>query len=262
MRWTLVEYFAGRGNVSQMFRNEPGQYVCPYELLDHECMDFNSDPGFALLSLLLMPWVETCLQASHCFGASKRAGGIALDGPSVFELDTHKSREFVEIIYELLRGPFQRLCDVCKFNDLEALLKHIDRVRAQGPDHYALQHCRAWQLPLRAACWLWGCVPEPPTAFMAVQSCGCGSLAKRSNQVGVSLGLPELVLDGPPWREKPEEDNRLERQKGPGVCVGPRLMMCCSVVTCLGQRGLEEGAEEEAGYHDYASATIKINMAC
>ena len=190
MRWTLVEYFAGRGNVSQMFRNEPGQYVCPYELLDHECMDFNSDPGFALLSLLLMPWVETCLQASHCFGASKRAGGIALDGPSVFELDTHKSREFVEIIYELLRGPFQRLCelcDVCKFNDLEALLKHIDRVRAQGRDHYALQHCRAWQLPLRAACWLWGCVPEPPTAFMAVQSCGCGSLAKRSNQVGVSL---------------------------------------------------------------------------
>lgn len=67
------------------------------------------------------------LQASHCLGSAKRTGRVALNGPGVFELDTHKSREFVEIVHQLLRGPFQELCDVCKFDDLKALLKHISR---------------------------------------------------------------------------------------------------------------------------------------
>jgi hypothetical protein len=49
MRYTMVEFFSGLGNVSAMFRKDPTHVVASYEKNDSRSMDFMSPAGLASL---------------------------------------------------------------------------------------------------------------------------------------------------------------------------------------------------------------------
>jgi len=49
MKYTMVEYFAGKGNVSSVFSTDRGQRAVPFEIRTSKSMDFNSSAGMALL---------------------------------------------------------------------------------------------------------------------------------------------------------------------------------------------------------------------
>jgi len=51
MQFTMVEYFSGKGNVSQMFKRSPDHKVATFELKDSKSMDMNSSAGFAFLTI-------------------------------------------------------------------------------------------------------------------------------------------------------------------------------------------------------------------
>ena len=48
-KYTMVEYFAGKGHVSNVFKNSPGHRVASHEINDSRSMDFLSEPGFVFL---------------------------------------------------------------------------------------------------------------------------------------------------------------------------------------------------------------------
>lgn len=54
MQFTMVEYFSGKGNVSQMFKRSPHHKVATFELKDSKSMDMNSSAGFAFLTIYNM----------------------------------------------------------------------------------------------------------------------------------------------------------------------------------------------------------------
>jgi len=49
MQYTFVEFFAGKGNVSAMFRKDPAHVVASFERDYSRSMDFMSPAGLALL---------------------------------------------------------------------------------------------------------------------------------------------------------------------------------------------------------------------
>lgn len=49
MRFTMVEYFSGRGNVNKTFRQDPGHRAASFELLDSPAMNICTAPGLAPL---------------------------------------------------------------------------------------------------------------------------------------------------------------------------------------------------------------------
>lgn len=49
-RWTMVEYFAGKGHTSAAFRESLEHQAASFEINDSRSMDFMSPSGFALLS--------------------------------------------------------------------------------------------------------------------------------------------------------------------------------------------------------------------
>lgn len=51
MKYTFVEFFAGKGNVSAMFRKDPKHVVASYEKDYSRSMDFMSPAGLALLEI-------------------------------------------------------------------------------------------------------------------------------------------------------------------------------------------------------------------
>lgn len=49
LKFTMVEYFSGKANVSNMFRESPNHRVATFEREDSRAMDMNSSAGFAPL---------------------------------------------------------------------------------------------------------------------------------------------------------------------------------------------------------------------
>lgn len=50
MKFTMVEYFSGKGNVSNMFKNDSHHNVASFELKNSKSMDMNSSAGFTSLA--------------------------------------------------------------------------------------------------------------------------------------------------------------------------------------------------------------------
>ncbi|CAL1158007.1 unnamed protein product [Cladocopium goreaui] len=61
-KYTMVEYFAGKAHVSNVFNNSPGHRVASYEINDSRSMDFLSAPGFVLAIVLAL---QSCAGALH-----------------------------------------------------------------------------------------------------------------------------------------------------------------------------------------------------
>ena len=51
-RFSMLEYFSGKGHVSTMFRQSKQHRVGSFELRDHPSMNFLSDGGFARLGFI------------------------------------------------------------------------------------------------------------------------------------------------------------------------------------------------------------------
>lgn len=52
MNYTMLEYFAGAGEVTKCFREDPKHRVASFELDDSPAMDFMSASGFGLSGLI------------------------------------------------------------------------------------------------------------------------------------------------------------------------------------------------------------------
>lgn len=51
MKFTMVEFFSGEGQVSAVFRNDPAHVVASFEKNDSRSMDFKSPAGLAFLGV-------------------------------------------------------------------------------------------------------------------------------------------------------------------------------------------------------------------
>ena len=56
----MLEFFSGKGNATRAFR-AAGKCAASYEINDHECMDFMSPGGFALLGCIKKFLLNMCI---------------------------------------------------------------------------------------------------------------------------------------------------------------------------------------------------------
>ena len=61
----MLEFFSGKGNATRAFR-AAGKCAASYEINDHECMDFMSPGGFALLGCIKKFLLNMCIYIHIC----------------------------------------------------------------------------------------------------------------------------------------------------------------------------------------------------
>ena len=89
-KYTMVEYFAGKAHVSNVFNNSPGHRVASYEINDSRSMDFLSAPGFVFLISIMQVthvndmhqgywvWISHTIPSSTPFAVLRLAIVLAL----------------------------------------------------------------------------------------------------------------------------------------------------------------------------------------